>query len=302
MVGRGGAEFPERGKWEWHLTVQLNFQTIYDWPRLHWLRRTVAAATGCYYWNDVKEAIARSPLRRVAVWLGGDGIPHQCRGSGILFIHVPRCAGMSISARLYGGIRDHHAASYFRDVDPGFFTSAFTFAVVRDPILRAISAYKFVLNRGAADMELDWGWQRRTAHIRTLDQYLDFLEENRSRLHQLDYVMRPQAAFICDADGRPLVDRLFRLERDMDGLNAMLRRWGLPEVPHINATPRRTIAIDAAQIRRLRWLYAADHRLYESAGPLAAAGPLQGRRPRRSAQADFSFSPPASGGSRRRGR
>ncbi len=257
--------------------MQFSVQTLYDWPRLHYFRRAVAALTGCYYWNDVKEAIAASPLRRVAGWLGRDGIPSQCRASNILFIHVPRCAGMSISARLYGGIRDHHAASYFRNVDPAFFAEAFTFAVVRDPILRAISAFKFVLNKGAADMELDWGWQRLTAHIHTLDQYLDFLEENRDRLDRLDYVMRPQAAFLCDADGRPLVDRLFRLERDMEGLNAMLRRWGLPEVPHINATPRRTVAIDAGQIRRLRRLYDADTRLYEAAGPQTAADSPAGR-------------------------
>jgi len=170
---------------------------------------------------------------------------------------------MSVTKVLYGHVRDHHTAAFFRNVDRAFFSSAFKFALVRDPILRALSCYKYILNKGTPDMVLHTAWQIKTKHIKTLDHYIGFLEENSSRLSQLDYIMRPQVHFVLDVDGKLLVDKLFRLERDMGAVNSLFRSWGLSEVPHINATPVTDLQLNYRQVDRLSALYAADMRLYE---------------------------------------
>ncbi len=237
---------------------------LYGNPRLHLLRRTVSAVAGCYFWTDIQDVIARSQTRKAALGrLCECTIPSECRKNNILFIHVPRCGGTSISTAIYGYVRDHHPASYFRNVDHAFFLSAFKFAVIRDPILRALSAYKCILNKGAADVALDRGWQLKTKHIKTLDNYIGFLEENSSRLHQLDFIMRPQVHFVLDTNGELLVDKLFRLEIDMEAINSLFRSWGLCEVPHLNAAPPIDLKPDHRQIDRLAALYAADVRLYK---------------------------------------
>jgi hypothetical protein len=100
-----------------------------------------------------------------------------------------------------------------------------------------------------------------------LDQYISFLAENSACLHQLDYVMRPQVPFILDEDGNVLVDRLFRLERDMEALNELFQSWGLPRVPHINASRAANIGLDQRQIDRILALYAEDLPMYASLQP-----------------------------------
>jgi hypothetical protein len=237
---------------------------LYGNPRLHFLRRTVSALTGCYYWTDIQEAIAASQTLRAALGrLCECTIPSECRKNGILFIHVPRCGGMSISTAIYGHFRDHHSASYFKNIDHEFFSAAFKFALVRDPILRALSAYKFILKKGATDMALDRGWQIKTKHIKTIDHYIGFLEENSSRLHQLDFIMRPQGHFILDSNGKLLVNKLFRMESDMAALSSLIRSWGLANIPRINATPAMRLELNHRQTDRLAALYADDVRLYE---------------------------------------
>ena len=132
-----------------------------------------------------------------------------------------------------------------------FFLLAFKFALVRHPLARALSAFKYLSDKGTADTSLDPGWQLKTKHISSLDQYISFVEENSAfveensaRLHQLDYVMRPQVPFILDEDGNVLVDKLLRLERAMEALNELFQSWGLPRVPHINASRAANIRLN----------------------------------------------------------
>lgn len=237
---------------------------IYNRSWLHPLRNAIAAVTGWYFGADIQEAISRSKaanamLGRVCACT----IPIECRKNNILFIHIPRCGGMSVTTVLYGHFRDHHTAAFFRNVDRAFFSSAFKFALVRDPITRALSSYKYILNKGTADLALDRGWQIKTKHIKTLDHYIGFLEENSSHLHKLEYIMRPQVHFVLDGDGKLLVNKLFRIESDMGAVNSLIRSWGFTEVPHINATPAIDVQLNHGQIERLSALYSADMCLYE---------------------------------------
>ncbi|HXW71462.1 MAG TPA: hypothetical protein VEK34_08480 [Methylocella sp.] len=97
-----------------------------------------------------------------------------------------------------------------------------------------------------------------------LDDYIGFLEDNEAYLARLDFVMRPQFCFVLDPAGKQLVDRLFRLETDLDDLNKLLHSSGKRNIPTLNTTPAMDIKCRQRQIDRLAAIYAADRRLYES--------------------------------------
>lgn len=192
-------------------------------------------------------------------------VPKSCRTGLPLFIHVPRCAGVSVSLALYGKHRDHHTAQYFKKLDPVFYASVNTFAIVRDPVARTLSAFSFVVNQGGNDMPLSRSWSARTRDIQTLDHYLDFLEENASQLDKLDFVMRSQSAFICDQAGQLIVDQVFCLERDMARLNQYLYGFHIPVLSIANANKGVMPSATAKQVDRIRALYRHDVALYREA-------------------------------------
>lgn len=113
-------------------------------------------------------------------------------------------------------------------------------------------------------MEFDKGWQIKTKRVRTLDDYIDFLDDNRWRLDRLDFIMRPQAHFVLDSSGSPLVDRFFRMEADLGDLNHLLCSWGKKKMPTLNSNPPGAIKCSQRQIDRLAAIYVADMHLYES--------------------------------------
>ena len=116
----------------------------------------------------------------------------QMRRRKLIFIHVPRAAGTSIAQALYGPRNTlHHSIRYYRTVAPRFFAEAESFALLRDPFDRFASSYAFVRAGGTADCRLSDAFRAQTAHLRSVDDYLCFLEQ-RDVLSQ-DFVMRPQS-------------------------------------------------------------------------------------------------------------
>lgn len=226
------------------------------------------------FFTDIQEALVKHGKQGALYKILFDiNIPQCCKTGVPLFIHVPRCAGVSVSLALYGKQRDHHTAKYFKTIDPDFYSSVDSFAILREPVTRTLSAFSFVLNQGGKDMPLSRYWSERTRHIRMLDHYLDFLEENSGELDKLDFVMRPQSSFVCDDDGRLIVDYIFCLENDMGRLNQYLRGFQVPDISMANANKGETASATADQIERIRTLYKHDIALYSSARSTTVAIP-----------------------------
>lgn len=225
-------------------------------------KRINRALFGIWYEEDIYDSLcAAVPAAMRAFWWR---IPAAMRARNLIFVHVPRVAGTSITRALYGeGCVHHHSMRYYRALDPGFAQSAGSFALLRDPIERFASAYAFVRAGGTELSRLSTVFLRQTQDIVSVDDYLAFLE-GRAPL-DLDFVMRPQSWFVCDPQtGEPLVKNLFLLGEDNAALAAYLAPQGIGPLPRINHAPRAAILPDARQRRRIERLYADDFALIES--------------------------------------
>ena len=155
----------------------------------------------------------------------------------ICFVHNPKAAGTSIQAAL-GIVNEdpqgilcgfyerqgfstvytqHYKASDIRQVKPKEFAGYFTFAVVRNPYERTVSA---------------WQWYRKV-HACEMS-FKDFLTTNHEGNHN-----HPQTEFIED-DGRIIVDKVYRYEKLDEVWKDLRRCFGIThKPPHLNKTDRK---------------------------------------------------------------
>jgi hypothetical protein len=235
------------------MQVAADAQCGWDSKRIH------HALFKVFYEEDIYERLCTS-----VPWAMGAlrwRINPQIRRRKLIFIHVPRAAGTSIAQALYGPRNtQHHSIRYYRAMDPRLCATAECFAVLRDPFDRFASAYAFVRAGGTDSCRLSAVFGAQTADIRSVDDYLCFLEE-RDILSQ-DFVMRPQSWFVCDlATGAPLVKSLFLYGEDNERLDAFLRGHGVRELPRLNAMPRVPLFLSRRQKSRIETLYARDFAL-----------------------------------------
>jgi len=237
-------------------------------------KRINRALFGAYYEEDIYDSACTAlPLLARGLWWR---MPAAMRRRRLIFVHVPRVAGMSIVRALYGegGIR-HYSMRYYAAIDPRFAAAAGSFALLRDPVDRFVSAYAFVRNSGTSASRLSDVFVTQTAHIASVDDYLCFLEE-RGPL-DLDFVMRPQSWFVCGNDGAVLVKHLFLYGEDRAALGAFLKSHGIDMLPWLNRTERSELRLTSRQISRIERIYAVDFALIESVR--ASRGPAGDREP-----------------------
>ena len=136
----------------------------------------------------------------------------EYRKRGIIFIHVPKCAGSSVSRALYGRSLGHHSAAKLRHHGPQDFATLPSFAVLRDPVARAYSAWQYIRSGGTQD---GWAKDRPEYHTPTFRSFESFAQEwlPAQSPGTLDYVFQPQSTFVCQSDGRVIVDQLFPLHQ-----------------------------------------------------------------------------------------
>lgn len=239
-------------------------------------KRINRALFGAWYEEDIYDRFCTAVPRAMGVLRSR--IPQQMRARNLIFVHVPRVAGTSIVRSLYGqGCIRHHSMRYYHALDPAFAQAADSFALLRDPLDRFASAFAFVRSGGTPICRLSDVFVRQTRHVRTVDDYLAFLE-GRGPL-DLDFVMRPQEWFVCDSESAvPLVKKLFLYGEDDDALASYLAPHGVGSLPWLNRAPRATLLFSARQRGRIEHLYAGDFALIESLRAKRAAAAPDGFR------------------------
>jgi hypothetical protein len=177
----------------------------------------------------------------------------------VLFIHVPKTGGTSVARALYGtaGI-GHRTIREVRDElgrEPA--DALFSFAVVRDPVDRLASAFRYLKAGGSNALDAAFG-ARVLGELPTLEALiLDWLTPRASRA-QVHF--RPQADFVCDG-GAVAVDRVVRYGRLGEGYARVRAETGVGgPLPHVNAgPPGPPPRLSAAARARVREVYAADY-------------------------------------------
>ena len=161
-------------------------------------------ARDLYY--RLPEGLQRAVLvrRRSPAWLK----------AGIVFIHIPKAAGTSISEALYGRFMGHVRASDVERWGSSDVRKLPSFAITRNPWDRLVSAFRFARRGTGIGPNAGGVWQSEQYRIPEFETFERFVTDWLAVRdpNDLDPIFQPQARFVCDRHGNVLVDHLGRVE------------------------------------------------------------------------------------------
>jgi hypothetical protein len=203
-------------------------------------------------------------LRRcVPIWRSGlgwlsDAEVGRIRETGYLFIHVPKTGGSSVSEYLYGMAMPHRLARDIRFYHPSLFRRSCSFAVIRDPVDRFLSAFDYLTAGGLLPQDREFAAKYVTP-FPDVGSFVEALEGRSFRTSVLKWLhFRPQADFLCRR-GDCLVDHLIAFEELASAVQRLVR--GIAPFPKLNVTPGPRSPADALGVRGLALvgeIYAQD--------------------------------------------
>ncbi len=181
-----------------------------------------------------------------------------------IFIHVPKCAGVSVTNALFGNYAGGHLPLYLYLALYGSrkFDKMFKFTFVRNPWDRIASAYFFLKNGGMTETDAQWA-EEWLGQCNSLDDFVqNVLPEPRVRemIHfqtQTSFLTDPRTGKIgCD-----FVGRYESLAADFDHVAAEL--GGHATLPKLNTTKDKRLwreEMSQASIEIIGELYERDVR------------------------------------------
>lgn len=180
--------------------------------------------------------------------------------AGMLFVHVPKNAGQSVSDALYRVQIRHNSIRYYRRTMPDLARLP-SFAIIRDPADRFLSAYHYGLAGGQPDNRITYGMRHRYMRFRSVHEALDHVEAARSP-YEIDHIFRPQSWYVTDETGAVAVDRLLPMS-DLCRLSSFLPQLAQRPIGHINRGGQRSDRLSPQAEARVRHVYAADYALLD---------------------------------------
>ncbi len=251
-------------------------------PRRDAWRRLACRALGVRLVSDIHERACDLGLS-VPCGSGRRDRIARIAHAGLIFIHIPKTAGMSISQALYGAQVKHLSIRLSRRMAGGRLAELPSFAVMRDPVQRFLSAYRYGRAGGGSSNRVAEPFRAIYAAFRSIDDALDHVEDAASP-YAVDHIFRAQNWYITDAEGQLAVDRLLTLD-EIPRLPRLVPGFPDTMIPCLNRSEAIDTPLSDRQCDRLIRLYAADMALWEVvvAGQLrrrpAPAPPPQAARP-----------------------
>lgn len=153
-------------------------------------------------------------------------LPSEVVESGILFVHVPKAAGVSICAGLYGREIGHRRAIDYKRASNAEFGRLKKFSVVRDPYARLLSAYEFLRKGGMSRYKYDHCMSGVVNKFSDFDEFvLEWLSKANNYKNNVHFI--PQVDFLFDGCGNLLVDKFGKLEFLGQFVDCINQEWGL---------------------------------------------------------------------------
>jgi len=143
----------------------------------------------------------------------------------ILFIHIPKCAGVSLAQALEKKVRVKRQGPHFKCKDlfgPNGSLDRdnyFVFTFVRNPWERLVSTFFYIMKGGRAEIDA----RRRDLYLNKyhgdfksfvldIEHWIDIRESDSIYPDQFIPHFRPQYEFICDEEGNSMVDFIGSVE------------------------------------------------------------------------------------------
>ena len=116
---------------------------------------------------------------------------HRC-----IFVHIPKCAGISLVKSLFGDFDCGHTnlRRYQIMFAPAEFQRYFKFTIVRNPYDRLVSAFLFMKKGGINASDKSWA-DRKFARYENFEAFVKGWVNRRNVMRALHF--RPQTEFIC---------------------------------------------------------------------------------------------------------
>lgn len=135
--------------------------------------------------------------------------------AGVVFVHIPRTAGTSITNALYGRFMGHFGLRDFLDVAPPAARSLPRFTIVRNPWDRAVSAWSFARagggNSASGRVQVHRVEQYDLPAFSTFERFvLEWLPQQ--PIETIDGIFRPQYCYFDRAAANLGFDHVGRLE------------------------------------------------------------------------------------------
>ena len=185
----------------------------------------------------------------------------------LLFVHIPKTAGVAIHSL---GLTDMWVGHDGKlDSATGIFeTSSFniaskvpnyrefySFAVIRNPYDRFLSAYSYLM-KGGQHLGSDDEYQAVLLQYADMDAVIDDLPRLQ---HKIQHFV-PQSVFVCNYYHDILVHRCVRFENLQRELLTV--HSGFASLPHLNASVHDTLVLTPLQKQKLAKVYARDFRIF----------------------------------------
>ncbi|WP_448210854.1 sulfotransferase family 2 domain-containing protein [Colwellia sp. MEBiC06753] len=128
-----------------------------------------------------------------------------------IFIHLPKCAGVSVNKALFGNLAGGHLTyrEYQAILGTKTLDKYFTFTFVRNPWDRVVSAYHFLKNGGFGAQDKHW-FDHNLGHNHDFNEFvLDWLTPNNIwKKHHF----RPQTHYLKNRQAQVALDFIGRVE------------------------------------------------------------------------------------------
>ena len=225
----------------------------------------------CYrveFFDDIAEKAIRAGHNNLLSFVGGAPSVAQLRTlvdkAAIEFVHVPRAGGTSISEFAYGKHISHRTAMFFDAVLKSDLHHVKRFTVLRDPIARFVSAYRFALLSGGSNVDMNPRNRRRMGDISSMEKMAGFIERQPD-IFRINPVFRPQSWYVLGGDGRVAVDHMLLLDdADFAAQLQQLLKIDRP-VPHKNTAQTLVEPVSDEVTNWIKTYYADDYSLIDLA-------------------------------------
>ena len=188
----------------------------------------------------------------------------------VLFVHIPKAAGSTVSLLLYGYRIGHKYISDYHRMDPKFTQEAFKFSFVRHPYFRFKSAYNFLKSGGMSSRDSDYlkKYDKEFESLETLAEAVEDANIRQNIVHlrpQYEYLSVPRTSLY-----KIHMDYIGKTEFMRESIdvikeyipNHLLSRFNKVVDTKYNNSKKNTKYINKEAFNKIRKVYQDDYELF----------------------------------------